>query len=88
LTIPYIIRTFEFKQPFHEFKWDSWVYSAFEVTIGALIPFFNFTFVVAGVIDFQRRRMMIKACGTLIDPYKGNYDPIYRIFPTINLIDS
>ena len=43
---------------------------------------------MVGLIDFQRRKMMIQACGAMLDPQKGNYDPKLRIFPTINLIDG
>ncbi len=51
-TIPYVIRTIEYKNPVHLFKWDSWVYSVCELTMGFIVPLLNFTFVMAGVIDF------------------------------------
>jgi hypothetical protein len=47
----------------------------------------NGVFILAGLIDFQRRKLMIQACGAMIDQQKSNYDPVYRCFPTINLID-
>jgi hypothetical protein len=38
---------------------------------------------MAGLIDYQRRAMMLKAAGAMLNPIKSGYDPMYRIFPTV-----
>ena len=44
-------------------------------------------FVIAGFIDFQRRKCMMTACGALLEPSKSlSYDPIFRSLPSINLL--
>ncbi len=88
MCIPYLVRWYQFGNAFHGFTrdtWDSWTYSALESIFSFLMMLINFTFVVAGFMDFQRRAMMLKACGTLIDPVKSNYPHIYRAFPTVNV---
>lgn len=76
------------KNIFYSFNWDSWLYSSLEFFFGTFLVGINFLFIMAGLIDFQRRKIMIQACGAMIDPQKSNYDPKFRCFPTINLIDS
>jgi hypothetical protein len=88
IPIPYVIRYIDHKNIFHAFNWDSWLYSSFELMFGTFLAAVNALFVLAGLIDFQRRKIMIQACGAMIDPQKSNFDPRFRCFPTINLIDS
>lgn len=88
IPIPYVIRYLDYKHIFHGFNWDSWVYAVLEFLFGGIfIISVNYLFVLAGLLDFQRRKIMIQACGAMIDPQKSNYDPVFRCFPTINLID-
>ena len=87
LPIPYLVRYFEHNSAIYNFNWDSWLYSVLESFLGTFIVALNFLFVLSGLVDFQRRKTMIQACGTMIDPQKANYDEKYRLFPTINMID-
>jgi hypothetical protein len=59
ILIPFLVRYYEHKNAFHDFNWDSWLYSALEVLVGFFITTLNFLFVMAGLIDFQRRKLMI-----------------------------
>ena len=87
ILLPYLVRRYQYGSVFHGFNWDSWLYSFFEFTAGFYLVFINYTFVFAGFIDFQRRMMMLKTCGVMIDPVKTNYKNEYRMFPTINFLD-
>jgi len=68
IPIPYIIRYMDNKNIFYSFNWDSWLYSSLELFFGTLLVAINALFVMAGLIDFQRRKIMIQACGAMIDP--------------------
>lgn len=59
ILIPFSVRYYEEKDPFHNFNWDSWLYSALELLSGFLMTTLNFMFVMTGLIDFQRRKIMI-----------------------------
>ena len=85
-TIPYLVRYIDYGSAIYEFQWDSWVYSIIETLLGSVLIFVNLLFVYGGYIDFQRRVIMMRACGAMLDPIKENYDALYRQFPTINLV--
>jgi hypothetical protein len=57
--IPFLVRYYEHKNAFHDFNWDSWLYSALEVIFTFFLATLNFLFVMVGLIDFQRRKLMI-----------------------------
>ena len=84
--IPYLVRYIDYGSPIYAFQWDGWVYSMAETIIGSFVIFVNYLFVSGGFIDFQRRVIMMRACGAMLDPIKENYDAMYRQFPTINLV--
>ena len=50
--IPFAVRYYDQKNAFHDFNWDSWLYSALELGICYLITTLNFLFVMVGLIDF------------------------------------
>ena len=83
--IPFIVRWLQYGNPFHSFGWDSWIYTSLEFLQSCIIICLNQLFLFAGLIDFKRRSIMLKACGVLIDPIKHNYPVLYRIFPTVNI---
>lgn len=87
ITLPYFVRWNQFGNAWHNFSWDSWLYSVLDLLFGGFMIFINYVFAFAGYIDFHRREQMLIACGVLLDPLKQNHDPIYRHFPTINLLD-
>jgi hypothetical protein len=85
--IPYFVRIYQYGNAFHDFEWDSWLYSGIDFFFTFLVVSVNMVFVIAGFIDFQRRKCMMCACGALLEPSKSlNYDPIMRSLPTINLL--
>lgn len=86
ISIPFIIRYYEFGSATPNFHWNSWTVTALETVVSSLFVFFNYLFVFGGHIDFKRRVLMLKACGTILDPIKEDYDTIYRQTPTINLV--
>ena len=60
IPIPYLIRYFQHKNIFHGFNWDSWLYSVFELLFSSMfLVSVNYLFVLAGLVDFQRRKVMI-----------------------------
>jgi hypothetical protein len=83
-SIPFLVRWYENGNPFHDFTWHSWVYSILEFMLSTFITAMNFFFVLSGFIDFQRRKWMMKACGSLLDPQKASYK--MRSLPTINML--
>ena len=82
LSIPYFVRYMEYGNPFF-FSWDSIIYSATEFLPYSFYTFANFLFVLAGFIDFQRRVFIIRAVGSLINPFKQDIPLKYHIFPTV-----
>jgi hypothetical protein len=87
---PFIARAYTYGDPIYGFEnsnWSNWLYTILEIIIGSSFVYFNYVFVYAGLIDFHRRKMMLQACGVLIDPIKTNYCTLLQVFPTINLLD-
>lgn len=84
LSIPFIIRYITIGTPLGFDNWDSYVYQFCEVFLLFTITPINYIFIFSGFVDFYRKLAMIKACSVLINPFKINVSPIYRIFPTIN----
>ena len=83
--IPYLVRLIEFGYVFHDFDWSSITYSSIELYMNFWLGFANYIFVYVGLLDFQRRVYMIKACGAMITPFKSNYSTKYQLFPTVNI---
>jgi tetrahydromethanopterin S-methyltransferase subunit F len=73
ITIPYLVRWAEEGAAFQDFTSTSWLYSGLELPSVWLLVAVNYLFVFAGLIDFQRRKQMIQACGMLLDPQKDNH---------------
>eukprot|EP00347_Sterkiella_histriomuscorum_P022734 403337362 len=84
MSIPFLIRLFLLGTPAGFDNWDSYVYQIFELLLLFSMTMPNYIFIFSGFIDFYRRLLMIKACSALINPFKSNTEPIYRMFPSIN----
>ena len=82
--IPFIVRWHEYGDPFAKFTVHSWIYSIADLLVALMISSMNIFFVMAGFIDFQRRKWMMKACGSLLDPVKRDFR--MRTLPTINML--
>jgi hypothetical protein len=54
-------------------SWESGLYTAIDVLFGIFFNTLNFLFVFSGVIDFQRRKVMMKACGAMLDIVKSKF---------------
>eukprot|EP00347_Sterkiella_histriomuscorum_P018466 403345412 len=83
ISLPFIARYYQFGVV--ALDWDSSIYTVFDTLASAMFLFQNYLFVIAGYVDFQRRYLMMKSVGALLNPFKDNYDVKYQIFPTINL---
>eukprot|EP00347_Sterkiella_histriomuscorum_P010073 403338785 len=83
ISLPFIARYFQHGTILLD--WDSAVYTTFEVIGSSIFLLQNYFFVAAGHVDFQRRFLMIKSVGALLNPFKESYEVKYQIFPTINL---
>ncbi|CDW86475.1 UNKNOWN [Stylonychia lemnae] len=64
---------------------DGFIYQIAELPVFWFLTFANYLFVAIGLIDFQRRVFMIKAIGSLINPFKQDVSVKYMIFPTLVL---
>ena len=73
---------------FFGFDWDGWVYSFIELFLIGFYCFNNYVFVIAGLVDFNRRKIMMDCCSALINPLKNEIDSKLHIIPTINFIDQ
>eukprot|EP00347_Sterkiella_histriomuscorum_P007981 403346826 len=87
LFIPFIMRYID-KGTLLSNTWDDVCYSSIEIISGLLYLMLNYAFVIVGLVDFSRRRIMIKAIGAMADPVKSNLSQKYKILPTINLLCS
>jgi hypothetical protein len=85
--MPFFVRKFQYGSFTAYFTWESWLYTTLEIVFTSFIVFLNYTFVFAGLVDFQRRMIMLKACGSMLEPVKTLQDPMYRTFPTVNYVD-
>ncbi|TNV83568.1 hypothetical protein FGO68_gene6210 [Halteria grandinella] len=81
--IPYIIRWAQFGSPVYGFGVDSYLYSLLDIIFGTLFLLMNYIFILAGLIDFQRRSTIMKACSAMLNPMKSQLEPKFRIFPTV-----
>lgn len=84
---PFVARYVEFGNPIHRFGSDSRAYTVFELYFSTVLIWSNFVFIFAGLVDFHRRRLMMQACGVLLDPTKETGCKLFKIFPTINFLD-
>jgi hypothetical protein len=53
------VRIYQHGNAFHDFQWDSWLYSGIDFFFTFLVVAVNMIFVIAGFIDFQRRKCMM-----------------------------
>eukprot|EP00347_Sterkiella_histriomuscorum_P021309 403334452 len=85
--LPYLVRMYDYGNPLgpNMFAWDSYLYFLCELPVIYFLSWANFLFVAAGLIDFQRRVLMIKAIGSLINPFKQDLSLKYQIFPCVIL---
>lgn len=85
--LPYLVRFYEYGNPLgpNMKAYDSYLYFACELPVMFFLSWANYLFVAAGLIDFQRRVLMIQAIGSLVNPFKQDLDIKYQIFPTIIL---
>ena len=83
LMIPYVARFFVFGSFFPR-DWDSILFCLAELLLTFTIAVPNYFFVLAGLIDFYRRLIMINGCSALINPFKSNLSIKYRLLPSIN----
>lgn len=81
--IPYIVRWSEFGSPVAHFGSDSYVYSLLDYVFGSLFVLMNYIFVIAGLIDFERRATIMKACSAMLNPMKSQLEPRFRMVPTV-----
>eukprot|EP00347_Sterkiella_histriomuscorum_P009873 403339548 len=81
--LPFIARYIQYG--IFTLDWDSSTYTTFDTLASSMFLFQNYLFVFAGFVDFQRRFLMMKSVGALLNPFKESYDVKYQIFPTINL---
>eukprot|EP00347_Sterkiella_histriomuscorum_P001687 403371064 len=86
--LPYIVRTYQYGNPFgpNMGTTEFYVYCFAEIPLMYYLTSVNYLFIGAGLIDFQRRYLMMKGIGSLINPFKQNLSlKQYQIFPTILL---
>lgn len=70
------MRIYDYGTPFG-FNASGAVFSFFETITNLLYIILNYSFIIIGLIDFQRRQFMIKACGAMLTPYKDSYETKY-----------
>lgn len=74
--IPYIKRVFDYGTPFG-FNTNGLIFSICEAMANILYIIQNYSFIIIGLVDFQRRLHMIRACGSMLTPYKDSYQIKY-----------
>ena len=82
ISLPFIARYLTYGTATGFDSWDSWVYSMCQLAVH-FIYFVSSVFIFAGFNDFQRRMIMIKAVGAIINPFKDNFSIKYQMLPTL-----
>ncbi|CDW73934.1 UNKNOWN [Stylonychia lemnae] len=88
LFLPFIARYIEYGTFLGFDNWDSFLYQLLEIPSLGFLLIINYLFIIVGFVDFQRRVFLIKAVGSLINPFKENLELKYQVFPTVNMTEK